>query len=69
MPMPTASTKAVIKKALGRALGIGLLLVVSYRVIGRMPHATTWVCLGVAVTAFSVYSAWRDVAANKPRRL
>ena len=57
----------IVKKALGRALGIGLLLVISYRVIGRMPGVATWVCLGVAVTAFSAYSAWRDIEANKPR--
>ena len=58
----------IIKKAMGRALGIGLLLVLSYRVIGRMPGVATWVCLGIAVTAFSAYSAWRDVEASKPRR-
>ncbi len=57
----------IIKKAVGRALGIGFLLVVSYRVIGRMPHTATWVCLGVVVTAFCVYSALRDVKASKPR--
>ena len=57
----------IIRKALARALGIGLLLVASYRVIGRMPGVATWICLGVAVTAFSAYSAWRDVQANGPR--
>ncbi len=57
----------IVKKAVGRALGIGLLLVVSYRVIGRMPHAATWVFLSAAVIAFAVYSAWRDREASKPR--
>jgi len=64
---PKTAMKKIVKKAVGRALGIGLLLVLSYRVIGRIPHTATWVCLGVVVVAFSVYSAWRDVEANKPR--
>lgn len=57
----------IVRKAVGRALGIGLLLVASYRVVGRMPGIATWVFLGIVVTAFSAYSAWRDVQANKPR--
>ena len=58
---------AIIKKAVGRALGLGLLLAVSYGILGRWPHAATWICLGGAVLAFSVYTAWRDVRAKKPR--
>lgn len=57
---------AIIKKAVGRALGLGLLLVVSYRVLGRQPHAATWFCLGSAVIALAVYTAWRDVRAKRP---
>ncbi len=57
---------AIIKKAIGRALGLGLLLAVSYEVLGRWPHAATWVCLGGAVVAIAVYTAWRDVRAKKP---
>ena len=58
---------AICKKAVGRALGLGLLLALSYGVLGRWPHATTWTCLGVAVVAIAVYTAWRDVRAKKPR--
>lgn len=57
----------IIKKAVGRALGLGLLLMVSYRVLGRWPHAATWVCLGGAVIAIAVYTAWRDVRAKNIR--
>jgi len=58
---------AVVTKAVGRALGLGLLLIVSYGVLGRWPHAATWACLGGAVTVLAVYTAWRDVRAKKPR--
>lgn len=58
---------AIIKKAAPRALGLWLLLALSYRVLGHWPHAATWVFLGSAVTAIAVYTAWRDVKAKKPR--
>ncbi len=58
---------AIIKKAAPRALGLWLLLAVSYRVLGRWPHAATWICLGGTLTAVAVYTAWRDVKAKKPR--
>ena len=56
-----------ILKAAGRALGMGLLLVLSYGVIGRRPHTATWVLLGTALLAYAVYSAWWDVNSKKPR--
>ncbi len=55
-------------KAAARALGIGLLFVASYRVTGRMPGVATWVFLGVVVTAFCAYNAWREAGGNRPRR-
>jgi hypothetical protein len=56
----------IVKKAVARALGLGLLLALSYGVLGRWPRTATWACLGIAVLAFSVYTAWRDVRAKKP---
>ncbi len=58
---------AILTKAAGRALGLALLLIVSYGILGRRPHAATWVCLGGALAAIAVYTAWRDVRAKKPR--
>lgn len=59
---------AIIGKAALRAVGILLLFALSYRVLGQMPHAATWVFLSVAVFGFTGYSAWREVQAKKPRR-
>ena len=64
---PKTAMKKIIKKAVGRALGIGLLLVLSYGVIGRRPHTATWFCLGAALLAYAVYTAWWDVNSKKPR--
>ncbi len=57
----------IILRAVGRALGIGLLFALSYRVLGARPHAATWVFLGTAIVAFSAHGAWREVQAGKPR--
>ncbi len=58
---------AIIKKALSRALGLWLLLAVSYLALGHWPRVGTWICLGGALTALAIYTAWRDIKAKKPR--
>jgi len=58
---------AIIRKAALRGAGILLLFALSYRVLGQMPHAATWVFLSVTVFGLTGYGAWREAQAKKPR--